>query len=120
MGKRLGGVDGSYVGEFVLKRLKQDLKNFHNPSPDKTKRLFQECLDLDVTQGWAWANYDPEKAKAALANWIVKRGEVVHRSRPVPNGASVAHLIKRDELEKAIRFIKDLVKATDAFIDKNI
>ncbi|MEN9477332.1 MAG: hypothetical protein RLZZ300_1473, partial [Pseudomonadota bacterium] len=31
-----------------------------------------------------------------------------------------AHLIKRDELEKVIRFIKDLVKATDSYIDNRI
>ena len=119
MSKKLAVVAGSYVGEFVSKKLQNDLKQFHNPNSDKTKRIFQEYLDLDVTEGWNWANYDPEKAKAALNSWIVKRGEAVHRSRPVTNGSPVAHLIKRDELEKAIRFIKELVKATDAHIDKS-
>ena len=36
------------------------------------------------------------------------------------SGSPVAHLIKRDELEKVIRFIKDLVKATDMYVDKNL
>jgi hypothetical protein len=120
MNKRLGLLAGSYVGEFVLKKLRQDLKHFHNPKSDNTKRLFLEYLCLDVTQGWSWANYDPEKAKAALNNWIVIRGEVVHRSRQAPNGSPAAHLVKRDDLVKVIRFVKDLVNATDAFIDKNI
>jgi hypothetical protein len=96
------------------------LKQFNNPKPDNTRRLFQEYLGLDVTEGWTWANYDPDKAKAALNNLISKRCEAVHRSRQVPNGTPSAHLVKRDELVKAIRFINDLVSATDAFIDKKL
>lgn len=120
MNKRLGLLTGCHVGAFVLKRLQHDLKQFHNPKSDNTKRLFQEYLGLDVTEGWSWLNYDPEKAKTVLNNLIVKRGEAVHRSRQVPNGPPPAHLIKREELVKAIRFIKDLASATDAFIDKNL
>lgn len=120
MDKRLGVVAGSYVGEFVLKKLNKDLKSFHNPNSENTKRIFLEYLDIDVTEGWSWANYSQEKAKSALNNWINKRGEAVHRSRPVSNGKPAAHLIKRDELEKSIRFIKDLVKATDAYIDNKL
>lgn len=119
MTKKLGVVAGSYIGNFVAKKLNTDLKQFHNPSSDKTKRIFEEYLGLDVTEGWSWANYEPEKARAALNSWISKRGDAVHRSKPLKNGASTAHLIKRDELEKVIRFIRDLVKATDAYIDNN-
>lgn len=119
MEKRLAAVAGSYVGNFVSKRMNHELRQFHNPNADKTKRIFQEYLDVDVTIGWVWQNYDSEKAKAALNSWIGKRGDAVHRSRPLNNGVPVAHLIKRDELEKVIRFIKDLVKATDAYIIKN-
>ncbi|MBF8663774.1 hypothetical protein IRZ45_09565 [Pseudomonas aeruginosa] len=115
--KRLAAVTGSYVGNFILKKLQLDLKQFHNPNSDKTKKLFVEYLDIDVTQGWNLANYEPEKAKTALNQWISKRGDAVHRSKPLNNGSPVAHLIKRDELEKAIRFIKDLVKATDAHLE---
>ena len=38
MNKKLGIVSGSYIGNFVLKRLQTDLKQFHNPNSDKTKR----------------------------------------------------------------------------------
>jgi hypothetical protein len=120
MNKKLSVVAGSYVGDFVLKKLHHDLRQFHNASSEKTKRIFQEYLGLDVTEGWTWANYDPEKARATLNGWIGKRGDAVHRSKPVNNGAPVAHLIKRDELEKVIRFIRDLVRATDTFIDRNL
>jgi hypothetical protein len=120
MNKKLSVVAGSYVGNFVTKKLQQDLKIFHNPTSDKTKRIFQEYVDLDITEGWAWANYDPEKVKLTLNSWISKRGDAVHRSKPLNNGNPVAHLIKRDELEKVIRFIKDLVKATNAYLEKSL
>jgi hypothetical protein len=121
MHRKLGVIAGSYVGDFVLKKLHQDIKQFHNPSSDKTKRIFQEYLGLDVTEGWTWPNYDPDKARATLNGWISKRGDAVHRSKPMNHGGSpVAHLIKRDELEKVIRFIKDLVRATDLFIEKSL
>lgn len=120
MSKRLGVVAGSYIGDFVMKRLSQDLKQFHSPTSDKTKRLFQEYLGFDVTEGWAWANYEPEKVRSTLNSWISKRGDAVHRSKSANNGPPAAHLIKRDELEKVIRFVRDLVKATDAFVDKSV
>lgn len=119
MTKKLEVVAGSYVGSFVMKKLHNDLKQFHNPSSDKTKRIFEEYLGLDVTEGWTWANYDAAKARATLNEWIAKRGDAVHRSRPVNNGAPAAHLIRRDELEKVIRFIKELVKATDLYIERS-
>lgn len=120
MEKKLGVVAGSYIGDFVLKKLNTDLKQFHNPTSDKTKRIFEEYLGFDVTEGWCWANYDPAKSRTTLNRWIGKRGDAVHRSKPLNNGSPVAHLIKRDELEKVIRFIKDLVKATDVHVDKNL
>ena len=120
MNKKLDAVAGSYVGDFVLKKLQADLKQFNNPSSDKTKRIFQDYLGLNVTNGWTWANYDPERARAALNSWIGKRGDAVHRSKPINNGSPNAHLIKRDELDKVIRFIKELVKATDVYVGNNL
>jgi len=120
MDKRLAAVAGSYVGEFIQKKLQQELKQFHNPTSDKTKRLFIDYLGIDITQGWSWANNDPEKAKKSLNEWISKRGDAVHRSKPITNGPPAAHLIKRDELEKVIRFIKELVKATDSYLERNL
>lgn len=120
MSKKLAVVAGSYVGDFMTKKLNQDLKQFHNPTSDKCKRIFQDYLGFDVTEGWNWANYEPEKARAALNAWIGKRGDAAHRSKPASNGGAAPHLIKRDELEKVIRFVKDLVKATDSYIDQKV
>lgn len=113
---KLGFVAGSPLGDFVLKKLERDLKTFHNPDSEKTRRIFLDYLRLDVTEGWNWQHYDPKRAAASLNAGIIKRGEAVHRSRPASNGVPQAHLIKRDELEKTIRFIRDLVKATDVYL----
>ncbi len=120
MDKRLIAVSGSYVGEFIKKRLHIELKSFHNPSADKTQKLFREFLEIEIAQAWSWANVDPERAKTSLNSWLSKRGDAVHRSKPVPNGSNPPHLIKRDDLEKAIRFVKELVKATENFLVNNI
>jgi len=120
LNKKLSVVAGSYAGDFIQKRLKTDLRQFHNPTAEKTKRLFSEYLEVDVTQGWHWANTNPARAKKLLNEWISKRGDAVHRSKPVNNGSPAPHLIKRDELAKAIRFIKELVKATDTYLEANL
>ncbi len=120
LAKKISVVAGSYAGEFIRKRLQLDLKQFHNPTAEKTQRLFSEYLEVDVTQGWQWAHTDTARAAKLLNDLISKRGDAVHRSKPVNNGTPIPHLVKRDELVKAIRFVKELVKATDAYLDANL
>lgn len=120
MHKKLAIVQGSYLGDFILKKLHADLKSFHNPTSDKTKKIFMDYLGFDVTEGWRWSNYEPDKARSTLNQWIKKRGEATHRSKPISTGVLAPHLIKRDELEKVIRFIRDLVKSTDCYINEKI
>jgi hypothetical protein len=111
---RLRVVNGSYVGNFVLGRLEEELRRFHNPTSDKTRKLFLDFLEVDVTDGWEWQHYDKAKAKKTLDELIAKRGDAVHRSRPSANSHPPApHLVKREDLEKSIRFLKALVEATD-------
>lgn len=113
MESRLKVVNGSYLGHFVHGRLKDELKRFHNPNADKTKRIFLDFTGIDVTAKWEWPNVDPTKAKKTLDELIAKRGDAVHRSKPAVNGSPAPHLIKREELEKAIKFLKNLVEAND-------
>lgn len=109
----LKAVDGSSVGRIVRKRLDEDLKRFFNPNSEKTKRLFLTYFEVDVTHGWVWDNYDTQQAKKVLDGMIMKRGDAAHKAKTSrkPNGEP--HLVKREELEKAIRFLKGLVSATD-------
>ena len=69
----------------------------------------------DITQAWKWANYDIIDAKKALDSLISKRGDAAHRANTAAKKNCDVHLVKRDELEKAIRFLKGLVEATDQY-----
>ncbi|MDD3936934.1 HEPN domain-containing protein [Rhodoferax sp.] len=113
VGGRLKAVDGSPIGKFVISKLNEELKRFHNPNSEKTKRLFLDYLEVDVCASWKWLHYDPPVAKKRLDELISKRGDAVHRSKSITVGAPSQHLVSRDELEKAIRFLKGLVEATE-------
>jgi hypothetical protein len=110
---RLRVLEGSSVGKFVTAKLDEELKRFHNPTAEKTKRLFADYLEIDVTASWKWLNFEPVTARKALDELILKRGDAVHRSKAANGGTPAPHLVKREDLEKAIRFLKGLVAATD-------
>ena len=114
---RLKAVNGSPIGTFVNTKLTEELKRFHNPTSEKTRKLFLDYLQIDVCVGWKWLNYEPATAKKTLDDLIGRRGDAVHRSKPVATGAPVPHLVKRDDLEKAIRFLRGLVEATERALD---
>lgn len=103
-------LDGSHVGRFIRSTLEEELKFFHNPNSNKTKRLFERFLDIDVTQGWCWGSYDTVTASTKLNEWIKKRGDAVHRS---VMDKQASHLVSRDDMRKCINFFKCLVEATD-------
>ena len=109
----LRSIEGSPVGKFVRRRLNEELKRFFNPNTEKTKRLFFEFFEIDITLGWKWGNYDPPTAKKALDALVSKRGDAAHKANSSPNPDGAPHVIKRDELQKAIRFLRGLVTATD-------
>jgi hypothetical protein len=73
---------------------------------------FMDYLEIDVVAGWEWLNFDPVTAKKTLDELLSKRCDAVHRSRVSNGGVPPAHLVKRDDLEKPIRFLKGLVGAT--------
>jgi hypothetical protein len=110
---RLGIDQVGFSGQYVLRNLQKELKQFNNPNTEKTVKLFKDFLDLDVSRTWVFNNYDVDRVKLELNTLISKRGDAVHRSKPIVAGNVPPHLVKRDELEKAIRFLKLLVDATD-------
>lgn len=113
---RLRAVNGSPIGKFVSGKLEEELKRFHNPTSEKTRKIFFDYLEIDITESWKWLNFDPSLAKKTLNELIAKRGDAVHRSKSVTNGVKPPHLVKRDDLEKAIRFLKNLVEATESAV----
>ncbi len=114
------GSEESLLVKFYKSSLENDLKYFHTPSTDRVKAIFVKYLCIDVTEGWAWNNYDPIRARKELNMIAKKRGDIAHRSwRPV-EGQIAPHMVTREDLRKHIRFIRDLAEATDAFIHGKI
>jgi hypothetical protein len=112
------GSEQSALVKFYKSSLENDLKFFHTPSTDRVKAIFKKYLDIDITEGWVWNNYDATRAKSKLNKIAKKRGDIAHRSwRPVAGQAN-SHAVTREDLRKHIRFIKDLVESTDAFLSR--
>lgn len=110
--------DAGHAERFMQDRLKDELKRFNNPASDKTRKLFVDYAGVDVTKQWKWANYEPASARKKLDELLRLRGDIVHRSKaPNDGGPSKAHPVKREDLAKAIRFLKSLVDATDKAFD---
>lgn len=106
----LVSVNGSLLGNFVQRRVDEDLKRFFNPNADRIRLLFNNYFEIDITSSWVWDNYQSSQAKKVLNELISKRGDAAHVANTSP---SAAHIIKREELDKAIRFLKGLVNATE-------
>ena len=109
----LASVNGSLLGNFVQRKANEDLKRFFNPNTDRIKQLFKSYFEIDITSGWVWDNYQAPLAKKVLNELIAKRGEAAHIANTDPCGA---HIVKRDDLDKAIRFLKGLVQATEKVV----
>jgi len=112
--QRIAVIKGSPVAMFVERKFGEEIKRFNNPTSEKTRRLFLDYVGVDVTSGWSWNGVTPTKAQKSLDDLLTKRGEASHRSDAT--AASQGHLVKRDDLEKAIKFLGQLVEKTDAVI----
>lgn len=114
--KKISILKGSIAGDFISDRLNEELKRFHNPNSEKTRKIFKEYLKIDIYEAWEWPNFDKKKTRDNLDALMSKRGDAVHRSKVVTQGTNAPHLVKREELEKAISFLKTLVEKTDSYI----
>ena len=111
---------GGRVREFYLASLENDLRYFHTPTPERVGKIFDKYLQINIFEGWVWNHYDPARAKSHLNTIAKRRGDIAHRSlRPVA-GQTAAHAVNREDLRKHIRFICDLVAATDKYIGTKI
>lgn len=101
------------IARLVRSKLKDEINRLHNPTSEKTTELFRLYADVDLHSKWSWSGSDDEATRKRLNEYIKLRGDVVHRSRRVQSGPPGPHPVKKDELEKAIRFLKPLVQATE-------
>lgn len=112
--ERLQALADSSIAAFVQGKLSEEIKRLHNPTAEKTIQLFRDYAAVDLTDQWKWNQYDPKTVRDRLNIYIKLRGDVVHRSRTVMPGPPQAHPVKKEDLEKAIRFLKHLVASTEA------
>lgn len=108
-----GSSTDGMLSRFYRQSLENDLKSFHTPSADRIRDIFKKYLGIDVTEGWSWNHYDPARARTELNRLAKKRGDIAHRSSRPLTGQPIAHAVTRDDLRKHIRFLRDLVSATD-------
>jgi hypothetical protein len=111
-------MSGSHASKFMLGRLQEELKRFHNPNSEKTRKMFLDYAGVDVTKNWKWPGYDPDSARKKLDELLGIRGDIVHRSKaPYTGGPTKAHPVTREDLAKAIRFLKGLADVTDKALE---
>jgi hypothetical protein len=112
-GERLQRLDDAAIARFVRSRLDDDVKRLHNPSSEKTIQLFRDFAGIDLTDKWKCNPLDAVAVRARLNRYIKLRGDIVHRSPSIASGPPKPHPISREELAKAIRFLKALVASTE-------
>ena len=110
---RITALSDSSIGNFFQSKLDEEIKRLHNPTSEKSLQLFRDFSGVDLTEHWAWNNYPAKTVREKLNQYMKLRGDVVHRSRTIQAGQNQAHPVKKEDLEKAISFLKDLVKATE-------
>lgn len=114
--ERLSRVTNSSIVAFVETKLAEEVKRLHNPTSQKTIRLFRDYAGIDLAKSWHWNQFDLKTVKDTLDEYMKLRGEVVHRSRPISRGTSTTHPVTKAYLQKAIGFLKRLVDVTERAI----
>lgn len=117
--ERLHGLADSSIASFVQSRLADEIKRLHNPTSEKTIQLFRDYADIDLTDKWAWNNYDAKTVRDRLNQYMKLRGDVVHRSRTVLPGPPQPHPVTKEDLEKVIRFLRAIVASTEAALSSS-
>ena len=110
---RLAIISGSPIASFVKSHFDLELKRLNNPNSAKTKKLFLDFLGIDVTAHWLFNGNSVKVSCETLDQILGKRGDAAHQSRTTLARQQGGHLVKREDLEKAIRFIKLLVEKTE-------
>ena len=111
--ERLQTLADHSVATFVKSKLDEEIKRLHNPTADKTIQLFRDSAGVDITEHWSWNDFDSRAISERLDQYIKLRGDVVHRSRPIEPGPSRSHPVTKEDLVRAIRFLRNLVGASE-------
>ena len=110
---RLVSLNDEKVAQLVRKKLADEISRLHNPTSERTLQLFHEYADVDLSEKWKWTGVEPSDAKKRLNGYLKLRGDVVHRALKVTQGKTQAHPISKDDLKKALGFLRCLVQETE-------
>jgi RiboL-PSP-HEPN len=111
---RLAKLSDKSIAAFMQSKLDDEIKRLNNPVSEKVIALFRDYAGTDLSKNWAWPNFDRRLVCERLDAYIKLRGDVVHRSPPKAEGRRKPDPVTKDELQKTIRFLKELVRATEA------
>lgn len=111
--ERLSKLRNKDIANFVKAKLDEEIKRLHNPTYPKTAELFQDYAGVDISKFWCWGYYKLPEVKDTLSMFLKLRGDIVHRSRVITGDSALAHPVTKETLQKAIRFLKSLVIATE-------
>ncbi len=117
---RLKNCSDPAIADLVRSKLRQEISRLHNPTAEKATELFRNYAGVDVGEHWKWNGVDAESACTRLNDYLKLRGDVSHRARVVREGPPQRHAVKREDLDRAIRFLKQLVKATDTALARKV
>ena len=116
--ERLRDLSDRTVAEFVQSKLDEEIKKLHNPASQRTLQLFREYAGVDLANYWFWNGWDFRAVTQRLDDYMKLRGDVVHRSLQILPDAQLVHPVKKDDLKKAIAFLKNLVVATERSLEQ--
>jgi len=111
---RMTTIADTQIASFVEKKLAEEISRLNNPNSQKTIQLFMDYAAVDITAHWHWNGWDAATVRGKLDTYLKLRGDVVHRSRPICKDSPTSHPVRKEDLEKAIRFLKKLVEVTEA------
>ncbi len=114
---RLAGLSNSSIGGLVRRKLSEEIGRLHNPTAEKTQQLFRDYAGVELQKFWAWNQFDEECVSKKLNAYLKLRGDVVHRARIRCEGPTAPDPVTKDGLDKAIKFLKNLVAATERAFD---
>jgi hypothetical protein len=113
LANRVRSLADDSIAAFIRARLNDEIRRLHNPTSDKTIQLFRDYANVDLTDKWAWNNFESRAVRERLNQYIKLRGDVVHRSRTVTPGPPQPHPVTKEDLERVIRFLRNLVATTE-------
>lgn len=118
--ERMQSVKDNSISTFIRSKLDEEIRRLNNPAYVKTVRLFKDYAGVDLKKSWRLPNQELQAVRDRLDALMKLRGDVVHRSRVAGTQTTNGHPVTKEDLRKAINFLKSLVTATEKAFHKPV